>query len=161
MSEVTTIPAPTHGGLIKSALLVCLSCYVLSCGIWIDLLNARAGQILPRAVNNSGGNPKWRVAAESALRMDSQYRIEAGLTPISEKEIELHRRESQLRSAVSDYGILQYLLCPLIILFGAIWIACPAQYPTIDRAVGILTIVAGFTGIYLAWTREYLSSLGW
>lgn len=144
------IPVPWDNSL-RVVLGLGLLIYILSCAFGIEVLNRHAGGILPRTTPADGRNHKWRIAAPSLMAKYPER--------FSTDDIERSRRQSDLRSAVVTYGLLQYVFCPLAIVLG-IW-QMTARLSQSDRLIGMGLIISGSFGLFLAWTRSYLGSLGW
>ena len=76
-------------------LLMLLTVFVLYSAARIEVLNVRAGNYLPRRdrdPNSTASDGKWRLSLENTAR-------------------------DQLRDAVQTFGLMQYVLAPLLLFF--------------------------------------------
>jgi len=110
---------------------------MIGCALWVagvaglvEAQNARAGFYLPRRDRHDG---KWRISGQDTPR-------------------------DQLRGLVGGVGLLQYIFCPLVIVFAA----CHATISSsrlvrhTSVAAGAVGLIAGMLVIY----RDYFGSLG-
>lgn len=170
ISDPTTHSANPRQSMPYTAaiLLACFSATSLSAMIWIEVLNYRAGNVLPRA-SQSGTQKKWRIASERS-HMPAQPANSAGHSkeerPKSDQMEDAQRQkaraQAQLRSVVASIGIAQYILAPLIIL-GGVWMICVAAFrrSRMFFSAGLAAICVGLTSLMAAVFRAYWSSLGW
>jgi len=119
---------------------VCLIC------IHIEILNHLDGGYLPVDFSDypAGANTKWRYAfTEREVLLDREFwryreELELGdnyvipeeaIKNIEDKveiEISVAQTHNRLHSAVASFGLLQYLLCPVSILFAGLYSSKPA-----------------------------------
>jgi len=118
-------------------LLMLLTAFVLHSAARIEALNIRAGNYLPRRdrdPNGSLGDGKWRNSRENTPR-------------------------DQLRDAVQTFGIMQYVLAPLLLIFSFVvffknrrsWVGVAATF----------SVFAAGVAMSLMLYRDYFGSLGW
>jgi len=112
-----------------------LALWCVAVAVRIELLNARAGHVLPRIPEGSG-NPRWRV---SANRFDV---------------------EIQLRTVVESVGLLQYLLAPIAVILCSIS-AWQFRRKAWCAAVFVLGSIVAAACLWAAFSRAYFTSLGW
>lgn len=162
-----------------------LTCVVVHTCIRIEVLNAGCGYYLPRTDFESG-NPRWRVAAEKAARLDIERRIaierqmefftihpekrhldeaafrgppySAAETALLASELDENRRRSALRAWVGGMGILQYLLAPAAVLW-AVQISSTGR-SCCQRLLAGTCVLLNLICIALMFYRAYWSSLG-
>lgn len=136
---------------LVSIVTVFLLLFVIGSVGWIEVLNARAGGVLPRLAVN-GKQSKWRTAARAAVRKSS-------MSGMSEIEVE---RETQVKDAVISVGLSQYVACPVCILLGVI-ILCDGVWSSVrSRAfIGVIGVASGVASFCVVWHRQYWNSLGW
>lgn len=114
-----------------------LTAFVLHSAARIEVLNIRAGNYLPRRdrdPNGSLSDGKWRNSRENTPR-------------------------DQLRDAVETFGIMQYVLAPLLLIFSFVvffknrrsWVGVAATF----------SVFAAGVAISLMLYRDYFGSLGW
>jgi len=157
-------------------ILVCLAIIAVITAVRIEVLNARAGGILPRVVPKEG-NPKWRIVASPENFLTKGYEIDfratnnlahdAGIPEEISRtiaarvaaEVPHYRLEAELRSLVGSWGVLQYPLCGILV-FGGIICAVTAN-DVKHRVTSLALVVIGFIGLGLAIYRAYAPSLGW
>ncbi len=111
--------------------------FVSYSAVRIEVLNAQAGYYLPRQDKNSDGSfsdGKWRVSMNNSPR-------------------------DQLREVVESYGLMQYLLAPLLLILSIFVIAKSKQVSA--KIFASVSIFVSMAAIYLMFYREYLASLGW
>ena len=112
-----------------------LAAFVTFTAVRIEILNAQAGYYLPRQDKNSDGSFSdgiWRVSINNNPR-------------------------DQLREVIESYGLMQYLLAPLLFILSIFVIA--TSKPVSAKVLGSVCILASMAAIYLMFYREYLSSL--
>ncbi|MGE3405735.1 MAG: hypothetical protein AB7I37_02905 [Pirellulales bacterium] len=148
-------------------------------GVRIEVLNQRAGNILPRRPHSDGSMSKWRVAGKPRefLRQDYEiaYREANGLEGYSiplppaaaeaiaqrvERDLPTSRyvTNSDLRDAVSSIGLLQYPLSLALIVVGTF--AIPFQPGRVRLAICATAISTGAICLLIADMRNYFGSLG-
>ena len=139
---------------------------VLIC-VRIEMLNGRAGRVLPRT-----GPGKWRashVQSEGSWRRlrsmqsgDATWQTRP-LTPAEDAlmraEVGANVANSDLRDLVSTVGLLQYLLVPALLV-------CSLQlFRRRESRLHVLVAAASFLSAAtcggLLFHRSYFSSLGW
>lgn len=118
-------------------LLMLLTVFVLHSAARIEILNVRAGNYLPRRDRDPNGtlsDGKWRLSLENTAR-------------------------DQLREAVQTFGLMQYALAPLLLIFSFVvffknrrsWASVAATFSVFAAAVAISLMLY----------RDYFGSLGW
>lgn len=117
--------------------MILLTAFVLHSAARIEILNMQAGNYLPRADRNAEGeltDGKWRISEENTAR-------------------------DQLRAAVQTFGLLQYVLAPLLMVFAlAMFLKTPRSWTKLAATFGV---VVAAIAISLMLYREYYPSLGW
>ena len=117
--------------------MIVLAAVVIQTAVRIEVLNVQAGNYLPRKDRNPDGtftDGKWRASLESIPR-------------------------DQLRSLVQTWGLMQYLLAPLLLILSVLGsVTSRRLWP---RAVGALSAFVAVIAISLLLYREYYQSLGW
>jgi len=117
--------------------LVPLTAFVLHSAARIEVLNVRAGNYLPRSDRDPDGtftDGKWRIAQEDAAR-------------------------DQLRAALQTFGLLQYVLAPLLLIFSlAVFFKTRGSWASVAATFSMFAAAAA---ISLMLYREYFQSLGW
>ncbi len=119
--------------LITALLTAC----VFYTAVRIEVLNAQAGYYLPRQDKKPDGSfsdGKWRVSMNNSPR-------------------------DQLREIVESYGLMQYLLAPILLMLSVFVTA--RSKPLWAKIIASISLLVSVAAIYLAFYREYLSSLGW
>jgi hypothetical protein len=134
----------------------------------IEYMNAEAEYHLPRRDEEGG---KWRASHavnEKAwrnvhLREEAEQHLTRPLTPIEHDRMTISvqraRAKNALRAMVGSWGLLQYLLCPLIIMWSFALVTKMEQSRITHLAWAPLLLAitcAGFT-----FYRGYITSLGW
>jgi hypothetical protein len=123
-------------GLIFIFIMLLLGAFVFTTAIRIEILNAQAGYYLPRQDRQPDGtfaDGKWRVSLENAPR-------------------------DQLRRVVQTYGIMQYVMAPLLFAVAAL-VALKSKIIW-ARILGATGVFVGVIAAWLMFYREYWSSLG-
>jgi TRAP-type uncharacterized transport system fused permease subunit len=113
-----------------------LTAFVFYTAVRIEVLNARAVEYLPRRDKNtdrSYSDGKWRISLSNSPR-------------------------DELREIVQSYGLMQYLLAPLLLILSVLVIAKSKHIR--GKFFAGVSILVSVTAIYLMFSREYLSSLG-
>jgi len=117
--------------------LVLLTAFVLQTAARIEVLNVRAGNYLPRSDRDPDGtltDGTWRISQENAAR-------------------------DQLRAAVQTFGLLQYVLAPLLLIFSlAVFFKTRGSWASVAATFSVFAAAAA---ISLMLYREYFQSLGW
>jgi len=114
-----------------------LTAFVVQTAVRIEVLNFQAGSYLPRKDRNPDGtlaDGKWRVSLENGPR-------------------------DRLRALVETFGLLQYLLAPLLLIF-AIFVLLKSRGSWV-KIVATLSLVVSTIAMSLTLYREYYQSLGW
>lgn len=122
--------------LILIFIMLLLTLFVLHTAVRIEILNAQAGYYLPRHDRQPDGtfaDGKWRVSLENTPR-------------------------DQLRKAVQTYGIVQYVIAPLLFAVAA-FVALKSKIMW-ARVVGATSVFVAVVALWLMFYREYWSSLG-
>jgi hypothetical protein len=123
---------------IPLVLLFILTAVVFQTAVRIEVLNFQAGSYLPRKDRNPDGtlaDGKWRVSS-----------LENG-------------PRDQLRGLVETFGLLQYLLAPLLLIF-AIFVFLKSSRSWL-KVGATLSLVLSIIAISLMLYRQYYQSLGW
>jgi TRAP-type uncharacterized transport system fused permease subunit len=119
--------------IIVTALLAACVFYT---AVRIEVLNTQAGYYLPRQDKNPDGSfldGKWRVSMNNSPR-------------------------DQLREIVESFGLMQYLLAPILLILSVFVIA--RSNPLWAKIIASVSLLVSVATIYLAFYREYWSSLG-
>jgi len=114
-----------------------LTAFVVQTAVRIEVLNFQAGSYLPRKDRNPDGtlaDGKWRVSLENGPR-------------------------DRLRALVETFGLLQYLLAPLLLIF-AIFVLLKSRRSWV-KIGATLSLVVSTIAMSLTLYREYYQSLGW
>jgi hypothetical protein len=114
-----------------------LAAFVVQTVVRVEILNYEAGKYLPRTDRNAEGtfaDGKWRSSMENSPR-------------------------DQLRSLVRTWGLMQFLLAPLLLIIAVV-VFFKSRRSWVKIAATFSVIVAG-VAITLALYREYYRSLGW
>jgi len=118
-------------------LLVLLTAFVLHSAARIEVLNMRAGNYLPRRDRDPEGTltgGKWRISPENTAR-------------------------DQLRDAVQTFGLMQYVLDPLLLIFSlVVFFKTKKSWASV---VATFSVFAAAVAISLMLYRDYFGSLGW
>ena len=160
---------PRHRNRPLVPLVICLvvaPAAVLIC-LRIEMLNSRAGHILPRTERG-----KWRVSfvqsEASWRRLQSQQDKDATwatrtLTSIEraqmQAEVDANVAGGELRDLVSTAGLLQYLLVPVLLLSSLRLFRTSRSRAHICIATAALASAAACGA--MAFHRAYFTSLGW
>ena len=120
-------------------LYVLLSVYLLIVCLRIEILNYRAGGILPRRNTENAQNPKWRYS----------------LDPLTNEQI----IEEQLHKDVIRFGLLQYPLILISIIASFIWLVVNKTRP--EAILFSMSAVFTCTALIFLLYRDYFGSLGW
>jgi hypothetical protein len=114
-----------------------LTALVVQTAVRVEVLNFQAGNYLPRSDRNPDGtlaDGKWRVSPENSPR-------------------------DQLRGLVATFGLMQYLLSPLLLIFAIVLLFKSRRFW--DKAGAIFSMVLSTIAMSLMFYREYYQSLGW
>ena len=164
-----------HGGVTRvftAALCLLATALATYVCLRIEVLNLRAGSLLPRQADAAGHLPKWRLGNERAIRrhMIDGYRRESGhdgpqfnLTASQQRQIDeaVERAvcEEALRRFVSTWGLAQHVIAPtalaLCILVALIW---RTRRTLVLASIAACPIV---WALAMMMHRRYLLSLGW
>jgi hypothetical protein len=123
---------------IPVVLLFILTTVVFQTAVRIEVLNFHAGSYLPRKDRNPDGtfgDGKWRLSS-----------VENG-------------PRDQLRGLVETFGLLQYLLAPLLLIFAIIVFLKSSRSSL--KVGATLSLVVSIISISLMLYRQYYQSLGW
>ena len=144
------------------AVVACSTC------LRIEILNARAGGVLPnrepgewRAVSGGMAARSWRTS-EALGRSDPSLATRP-LTPAEDRELQSAVRKAQassdLRDVVGRWGLLQYLLVPggLLVSLALVWKGRTRVDWRVAACCSIVLLTCG--GSMLG--RAYFTSLGW
>ena len=113
-----------------------LTAFVVQTAVRIEVLNFQAGSYLPRKDRNPDGtlaDGKWRVSLENGPR-------------------------DRLRALVETFGLLQYFLAPLLLIF-AIFVLLKSRRSWV-KIGATLSLVVSTIAMSLTLYREYYQSLG-
>lgn len=122
---------------IPVLILILLAAFVIQTTARIEVLNYQAGNYLPRNDRNLDGtfaDGKWRVSLDNTPR-------------------------DQLRSAVQTFGLLQYVLAPLLLVL-AIVVSWQSK-KSWAKVAGATSLLVAVIAVWLMLYREYYHSLGW
>jgi len=114
-----------------------LTAFVVQTAVRVEVLNFQAGNYLPRTDRNLDGSladGKWRVSLENSPR-------------------------DQLRGLVATFGLLQYLLAPLLLIFAIMMLLKSSR--SWVKIGATLSLVVSTIAMSLMFYREYYESLGW
>jgi hypothetical protein len=123
---------------IPVGLLFILTAVVFQTAVRIEVLNSQSGSYLPRKDRNPDGtlaDGKWRV---SSL---------------------VNGPRDQLLGLVETFGLLQYLLAPLLLIFAIIVFLKSSR--SWIKVGATLSLVVSIIAISLMLYRQYYQSLGW
>jgi hypothetical protein len=116
--------------------MVLLAGTVLQTAARIEVMNIRAGNYLPRSDRNPDGSfsdGKWRISPDNTPR-------------------------DQLRGLVETFGLAQYVLAPLLLLFAiAVYLKSRRWWA---KAAAVFSLSVAGIAISLMFYREYYQSLG-
>jgi hypothetical protein len=138
----------------------------------IEIYNIQVGGYLPRT-DFGEGNPKWRVISGEGMRrmMMSRAKSKAEAAgkpfkPTPEFLQEVERKaaraevECHFRSFVSSWGLIQYLLLPVVLFMGLL-IGTVEMFTKGTRITGVTcSVVALICGFFMFY-RGYFPALGW
>ena len=122
---------------ITAILMILLAAVVTDTAARIEVLNTRAGNYLPR----NDRNPDSTFA-------DGEWRVSEGTIP-----------RNQLRSVVQTFGLLQYLLAPLLFML-AVAVSLKSR-KSWAKVAGAISVFVAIIAVWLMLYREYYQSLGW
>ncbi len=118
-------------------LLMLLTAFVLHSAARIEVLNVRAGNYLPRRDRGPDGSltdGKWRSSPENTAR-------------------------DQLRAAVQTFGLMQYVLAPLLLIFSlVVFFKTKKSWASV---MATFSVFAAAVALSLMLYRDYFGSLGW
>ena len=117
--------------------MILLAAFVIQTAARIEVLNARAGNYLPRNDRNL-----------DATFADGTWRVSEGITP-----------RNQLRSVVQTFGLLQYALAPLLFMLAAA--VSLRSRKSWTKVAGTVSEFVAVIAVWLMLYREYYQSLGW
>ena len=118
-------------------LLMLLTAFVVHSAARIEVLNIQAGNYLPRRNRDLDGNltdGKWRISPENSAR-------------------------DQLREAVQTFGLMQYVLAPVLLIFSL-----AVFFKTRRSRASVAATFSVFVAAIVIWLmlyRGYYESLGW
>ena len=121
---------------ILISIILLLAAFVLYTSLRIEYLNVRAGSYLPRHDRNADGSfsdGKWRISSECAPR-------------------------DQLRAIVATFGLMQYLLAPLLLTLAVLTVVRTRSGWV--RLVGSCCSLIALFALTLMYYRGYYTSLG-
>ncbi|HEX6730600.1 MAG TPA: hypothetical protein VF074_11335 [Pyrinomonadaceae bacterium] len=116
--------------------MILLTAFVLHSAARIEILNMQADNYIPRTDRNADGeltDGKWRISEENTAR-------------------------DQLRAAVQTFGLLQYLLAPLLSILALV--AFFRSRTSWSKRAATVSMVVAAIAISLMLYREYYQSLG-
>jgi hypothetical protein len=122
---------------IPVLVMILLTAFVIQTVARIEVLNTRAGNYLPR----NDLNPDATLA-------DGKWRVSEGITP-----------RNQLRSVVQTFGLLQYVLAPLLFML-AVAVSLKSRKSWM-KVAGSVSVFVSVIAVWLMLYREYYQSLGW
>ncbi len=153
-----------------------LALFVLLVAGEIEHLNIQAGGLLPnqeyRNNDPEQGVVEWRDSPctnERSWRMicsPFHYGIpeDRPLTPAEElqmhQDIKKAQANNNLKGVVSSFGLLQYLLVPLLLVLS-IKMILRKPYSVKRYVIGIFPLLIGIGAGILMFSRAYCTSLGW
>ena len=118
-------------------LLMLLTAFVVHSAARIEVLNFQAGNYLPRRDRDLEGNltdGKWRISPENSPR-------------------------DQLREAVQTFGLMQYVLAPVLLIFSlAVFFKTRRSRASVAATFSVFVAAIA---ISLMLYRRYYESLGW
>lgn len=137
--------------------IICLSLalFTLFTCLRIEILNARAGHVLPRTEVG-----KWRVAKRAAAAsIAASQPIESAQISQNRADVDRRAAEATLRDVVGRWGLLQYplVLIGSVMSVGFAFASRPRSHRLIAVASALVTVFCGAAMIY----RDYYGSLGW
>ena len=164
--EVPEESARHHGPVLLVIACAALTFVAVQTCVRIEVLNYRAGGILPRTEPG-----KWRVAAgttkSAGWRMEGDPWSDPTLLtrplPLAEtdrmkREAARRRIEADLRETVSTWGLFQYLVVPAALVLACSLLATRRRG---YRWFGVACLVLALGCGALMFGRGYFSSLGW
>jgi hypothetical protein len=123
--------------LVPLVVMFLLTVFVVQTAVRVEVLNIQAGDYLPRKDRNPDGtlaDGKWRVSLENTPR-------------------------DRLRGLVETFGLLQYVLAPL--LLGVAIVVLLKSSRSWVKVGATLSLVLSVIAMSLMFYREYYQSLGW
>jgi hypothetical protein len=118
-------------------IMILLTALVLQTVARIEVLNMQASDYLPRSDRNPDGSfsdGKWRISQENTPR-------------------------DQLRGLVQTFGLAQYFLAPLLMMFGiAAFLKSNGSW---SKAAAVACVFVAAMAISLMLYRQYYQSLGY
>jgi hypothetical protein len=179
-----------HRSIARLPTWICLAATVIAVHtcLQIEWWNFRAGGLLPRATR-AHGNPKWREAADRAIRANFQRRIEMGeyerivaergrvtaeeekalktnpraLTATEQNELERELDQSHTNSTLRWWletgGLAQYVVAPLAFIMSLVSMVRTKGFRS-RLGFGFLAVPSG-GAIAMMLYRGYFTSLGW
>ena len=118
-------------------LLMLLTAFVVHSAARIEVLNIQVGSYLPRRDRDLDGNltdGKWRISPENSPR-------------------------DQLREAVQTFGLMQYVLAPVLLIFSlAVFFKTRRSRASVAATFSVFVAAIA---ISLMLYRGYYASLGW
>jgi hypothetical protein len=127
---------PMRTPIVVAAMFL-LTAVVVQTAVRVEVLNYQAGSYLPRTDRDADGS-----------FADGQWRLSTENTP-----------RDQLRGLVSTWGLLQYVLAPLLLIIAVV-VFLKSRRSWLTIAATLSVVVAGIA-ISLALYREYYPSLTW
>lgn len=119
-----------------NALMILLTAFVLQSAVRIEVLNLKAGNYLPRTDRDADGtlaDGKWRISGDNTPR-------------------------DHLRGLVQTYGLMQYLLAPLLLIISVLVLFNSRR--SWMKIAATMTLIVAVVAIHLTFYRGYYSSLG-
>jgi hypothetical protein len=183
--ETTSPVACSRAGKIALVALYALTGIAVFICARIEYLNVKSGGVLPRQTvfpDNPYRNPKWRTAVITD-RNESRWRER--LRPVDEQgdvlsrpltrqeelkidqRIERMRTEGRLKSFVASWGLKQYLLLPVLLIWSFTCVGASAIAAFNEKRLSRVSVaylfpfLASVVCAAFAWHRSYFGSLGW
>jgi hypothetical protein len=164
--------AKRRGG--RAALLCLISAVVLTTAVRIEMLNRKAGDVLPRReLRDDGALATWREALWTnemrwrqmlGPRDDKGRPVSRELTKTEQsqmvQDMRRARAKNALRKFVSSWGLAQYVLVPAALALGLSLFAARGERGWVRALGGAGACVAVAAGALLVY-RAYCPSLGW
>jgi hypothetical protein len=116
--------------------MILLAAFVIQTAARVEVLNTRAGNYLPRKDRNPDGT-----------FADGKWRVSEGITP-----------RNQLLSVVQTFGLLQYVLAPLLFML-AVGVSSKSR-KSWAKVAGAVSVFVAVIAVWLMLYREYYQSLG-
>ena len=151
---------------------ILLTIYIIFVVSVIEALNYKAGGVLPRHYEGSGG---WRQSSESydfyIYKLESEARKAMGLSEeeslpndknkeislVAMRSVEKAKKANFFPFFISTFGLSLYLLCPICIMMTSRLLFVKVRYIYVSGGVCIAFSILSFVLVLL---RDYFGSIG-